>query len=133
MKTSGSSMLAATPADSCPGTMGRDGATRHRVIEGHHVNLADLLDNCGSHRAVTFPSCPLLGHDDRPGQPYCKINNDGRESRRSSTVFQSGSPELRVKIRVTISQTSHPPRFAVGTRRITLRKHCRHQETSKWQ
>src|ERR1017187_7851400 len=72
MKTSGSSMLAATPADSCPGTMGRDGATRHRVIEGHHVNLADLLDNCGSHRAVTFPSCPLFGHDDRPGRrpPY---------------------------------------------------------------
>src|ERR1035438_10237671 len=62
-----------------------------------------------------------------------KSINDGRESRRSGTVFQSGSPELRVKIRVTISQTSHPPRFAVGTRRITLRKHCRHQETSKWQ
>ena len=37
----------------------------------------------------------------QPPPPYCKINSDGRESRRS---FKSGSPAVRVKI----SETFHP-------------------------
>ncbi len=35
----------------------------------------------------------------QPPPPYCKINSDGRESRRSFRVFQSGSPQFRVRFR----------------------------------